>query len=119
MSAGSMGRYPQIRRRLAEGRGVREIARALSKTPPRTRRIATCCGSNSLPKSFQTRVLPGRAVPARTAPKPGTAARTPPASKLTYTGNTGLTVVSPITGSATASNDPVRERKWTQEIARG
>jgi hypothetical protein len=79
-----------------------------------------CCGNNTLPKSFQTRVLPGKVVPDRAAPKPGPAARSAPAaSRFTYTGNTALTVVSPITGKryrfersgARAEVDP-RDRSW-------
>ncbi len=84
-----------------------------------------CCGNNTLPKSYmQTRILPGRVVPAWTTPKPATASasatRTPaPEPKFVYTGNSGLTVVSPITNKryrferagARVEVDP-RDRSW-------
>ena len=79
-----------------------------------------CCGNNTHPKLSQTRALPGRAAPSSPAAKPGAGARSGiPAPKFVYTGSTGLTVVSPITGKryrferpgARAEVDP-RDRPW-------
>jgi hypothetical protein len=78
-----------------------------------------CCRSNTLSPSFQTRA-PGKVVPAPPAAKPATTARSGlSAPKFVYTGNTGLTVVSPITGKryrfertgAQTDVDP-RDRSW-------
>ena len=78
-----------------------------------------CCRSNTLPPSFQPR-LPGKVVPAPRTAKPATAARSALSrSRFVYTGNTGLTVVSPITGrryrfertGVQTDVDP-RDRSW-------
>jgi hypothetical protein len=86
-----------------------------------------CCGSNRLPKSFaRARTVPGKVVPGRSAPEASIASAPAPATravatapKFVYSGNTGLTVVSPITGrryrfdrsGARLEVDP-RDRSW-------
>ena len=83
-----------------------------------------CCGKNRLPKSFmQGQELPTKVVPLP-APKPTTASVKIIAShvrqaKFVYAGNTGLTVVSPITGRRYRFDRPgaqvdvdARDRSW-------
>ncbi len=84
-----------------------------------------CCGKNRLPKSFmQTQMPPTKVVPLPPAPKPVAASVKGTASqvrqlKFVYAGNTGLTVVSPITGRRYRFDRPgaqvdvdARDRSW-------
>ncbi len=65
-----------------------------------------CCGKNTLPKSFtRNQVAPSKVIPIRPPAKPSTNSPTParvhmsmPLPTFVYIGDTGLTVVSPITG---------------------
>lgn len=84
-----------------------------------------CCGRNTLPKTYvQNQTLPNKVVPLRSAAKlaTGSVATTRasvPASSFVYGGNTGLTVVSPITSKRYRFDRPgsrlevdPRDRSW-------
>lgn len=83
-----------------------------------------CCGKNRLPKSFMESQMPIAKVVPPPAPKPASASAKVTSShvrqaKFVYGGNTGLTVVSPITGRRYRFDRPgaqvdvdVRDRSW-------
>ena len=84
-----------------------------------------CCGKNRLPKSFmESQMPPTKVVSPPPAPKPASASAKPTSThvrptKFVYAGNTGLTVVSPITGRRYRFDRPgaqvdvdARDRSW-------